>query len=75
MLGDQPLGDRRPRIVELRRAVRRFAEQHDPLIGEALGEIGKLAEIAERLAASAMRWLSVVRIALARCEGISRPEA
>jgi hypothetical protein len=49
VLPDQHLGDARARVIELCRTVCCFAEQDDTAVGEALGESGKLVEIAERL--------------------------
>ncbi len=49
MLGDQHLGDARAGLVELGRPMRRLAEQHDAAVGEALGKLRELIEIAERL--------------------------
>ena len=49
MTVDQHLGDARPRLVELGRAVRRLAEHDDPAVGEALDELAELMQIAEGL--------------------------
>jgi hypothetical protein len=46
---DQRRRDRRAGIVELGGAVRRFAEQYETLMPEALGKIRKLVDIGERL--------------------------
>jgi hypothetical protein len=47
MLLHQHRGDCRARIIELGRAVRRFAEKDDALMREPLGEARELVEIAE----------------------------
>ena len=46
---DQPLGDPRPRLVELGRAVGCLAKQDDAAVAEPFDKIAKLVQIAERL--------------------------
>ena len=75
VLLDQHRSNRRAGVVELGRAMRRLAEQHHALMGEALGEAGQLVEIAERLCRLGDEVAQLVRMALARCAGISSPSA
>ena len=63
---DQAARDRRPRTVEFRRAVGRFAKQHDARVGEAIeagAELFSAIRIGQRLGMMAQRRYQLVQLA------------